>query len=47
MTVGVLVNFDGEAHGMIMFLLNMDDAKAIMSILIQRARKVRIICSVS
>lgn len=35
MTVGVLVNFDGEAHGMIMFLLNMDDAKAIMSILIQ------------
>lgn len=35
MTVGVLVNFDGEAHGMIMFLLNMEDAKAIMSILIQ------------
>ncbi|HVI40487.1 MAG TPA: chemotaxis protein CheC, partial [Anaerovoracaceae bacterium] len=35
MTVGVLVNFDGEAHGMIMLLLNMDDAKAIMSILIQ------------
>lgn len=35
MTVGVLVNFDGEAHGMIMFLLNMEDAKGIMSILIQ------------
>lgn len=35
MTVGVLVNFDGEAHGMIMFLLNMEDAKAIMGILIQ------------
>lgn len=35
MTVGVLVNFDGEANGMIMFLLNMEDAKAIMSILIQ------------
>ena len=35
MTVGVLVNFDGEAHGMIMFLLIMEDGKAIMSILIQ------------
>lgn len=35
MTVGVLVNFDGEARGMVMFLLNMEDAKAIMSILIQ------------
>ncbi len=35
MTVGVLVNFEGEAHGMIMFLLNMEDAKGIMSILIQ------------
>lgn len=35
MTVGVLVNFDGEASGMIMFLLNMEDAKAIMSILVQ------------
>ena len=35
MTVGVLVNFSGEANGMIMFLLNMEDAKAIMSILIQ------------
>ncbi len=35
MTVGVLVNFDGEAHGMIMFLLKMEDAKGIMSILIQ------------
>jgi chemotaxis protein CheC len=35
MTVGVLVNFEGEAHGMVMFLLSMEDAKAIMSILIQ------------
>lgn len=35
MTVGVLVNFDGEAHGMVMFLLNMEDAQAITSILIQ------------
>jgi chemotaxis protein CheC len=35
MTVGVLVNFSGEANGMIMFLLNMEDAKAIMSILIR------------
>lgn len=35
MTVGVLVNFSGEANGMIMFLLNMNDAQAIMSILIQ------------
>ena len=35
MTVGVLVNFDGEAHGMIMFLLKMEDAKGIMSILVQ------------
>ncbi|HWQ77398.1 MAG TPA: chemotaxis protein CheC [Anaerovoracaceae bacterium] len=35
MTVGVLVNFEGEARGMVMFLLNMEDAKAIMSILIQ------------
>jgi chemotaxis protein CheC len=35
MTVGVLLNYDGEANGMIMFLLNMEDAKGIMSILIQ------------
>lgn len=35
MTVGVLVNFEGEANGMIMFLLNMEDATGIMSILIQ------------
>jgi chemotaxis protein CheC len=35
MTVGVLVNFAGEANGMIMFLLNMEDATAITSILLQ------------
>jgi chemotaxis protein CheC len=35
MTVGVLVNFCGDANGMIMFLLNMNDASAIMSILMQ------------
>jgi chemotaxis protein CheC len=35
MTVGVLVNFSGEANGMIMFLLGMDDAKNITSILVQ------------
>jgi chemotaxis protein CheC len=34
MTVGVLVKFCGEADGMIMFLLDMEDAKGIMSILI-------------
>lgn len=34
MTVGVLVNFSGEAHGLIMFLLNMEDAKGIMDILV-------------
>ena len=34
MTVGVLVNFDGEAHGIIMFLLNMEDAKGIMKLLV-------------
>ncbi|MBR0597556.1 chemotaxis protein CheC [Sinanaerobacter chloroacetimidivorans] len=34
MTVGVLVNFSGEANGMIMFLLNMEDAKNIMDILV-------------
>ncbi|HML37296.1 MAG TPA: chemotaxis protein CheC [Bacillota bacterium] len=35
MTVGVLVNFSGEASGMIMFLLNIDDAKGVTSILLQ------------
>jgi len=35
MTVGVLLNFNGEANGMIMFLLNMQDAQAITNILIQ------------
>lgn len=37
MTVGVLVNFSGEAHGMIMFLLNMEDAEGIMDILLGEA----------
>jgi chemotaxis protein CheC len=35
MTVGVLVHFSGEANGMIMFLLGMDDAQNITSILVQ------------
>jgi chemotaxis protein CheC len=35
MTVGVLLNFSGEANGMIMFLLGMDDAQNITSILVQ------------
>lgn len=35
MTVGVLVNFSGEASGMIMLLLNIEDAKGVMSILVQ------------
>lgn len=34
MTVGVLVNFSGEASGMIMFLLNMEDAKGVTDILV-------------
>lgn len=34
MTVGVLVSFNGEANGMIMFLLNVEDAKSIMNILV-------------
>jgi chemotaxis protein CheC len=34
MTVAVLVSFSGDANGMIMFLLNMEDAKCIMDILI-------------
>jgi chemotaxis protein CheC len=34
MTVGVLVNFMGEANGMIMFLLEMEEAKGILKILI-------------
>lgn len=39
MTVGVLVNFSGEAHGMIMFLLNMADAEGIMDILLGEAEQ--------
>ncbi|PKM43558.1 MAG: CheY-P-specific phosphatase CheC [Firmicutes bacterium HGW-Firmicutes-6] len=35
MTVGVLVNYSGEANGIIMFLLNMEDAKRITNILVQ------------
>jgi chemotaxis protein CheC len=35
MTVGVLLNFSGEASGMIMFLLGMNDAQNITSILVQ------------
>jgi chemotaxis protein CheC len=34
MTVGVLLNFSGEASGMIMFLLGMDDAQNITGILV-------------
>lgn len=34
MTVAVLVNFSGDANGMIMFLLNVEDAKGIMDILV-------------
>ncbi|WKY48545.1 chemotaxis protein CheC [Eubacteriaceae bacterium ES3] len=34
MTVSVLVSFSGEAEGMIVFLINMEDAKRIMSLLI-------------
>ncbi len=34
MTVGVLVNYSGEANGIIMFLLDMEDAKSITNILI-------------
>ncbi|MDR1570894.1 MAG: chemotaxis protein CheC [Clostridiales Family XIII bacterium] len=34
MTVGVLLNFSGEANGLIMFLLGMDDAQNITSILV-------------
>jgi len=34
MTVGVLVNFLGEANGMIMFLLKMEEAREILEILI-------------
>ena len=34
MTIGVLVSFNGEANGMIMFLLNLEDAKSIMNILV-------------
>lgn len=35
MTVGVLVNFYGEANRMIMFLMKMEDAQKILSILLQ------------
>lgn len=35
MTVGVMLNCSGDANGMIMFLLNMDDAKQVMNILLQ------------
>ena len=35
MTVGVLFNFSGEAHGMIMFLMKIEDAKGIMDILVK------------
>jgi chemotaxis protein CheC len=35
MAVGVLLNFSGEANGMIMFLLQMEDAENITSILVQ------------
>ena len=35
MTVGVLVNYSGEANGIIMFLLDMEDAKSITNILMQ------------
>lgn len=41
MMVGVLVNFCGEANGMIMFLINMDDASAIMSLLLQEENCVK------
>jgi chemotaxis protein CheC len=35
MTVGVLLNFSGEANGMIMFLLKIEDAENITSILVE------------
>lgn len=35
MTMGVLVNFYGEANGMIMFLMKMEDTQKILSILLQ------------
>lgn len=35
MTVGVLINFSGEAEGMIMFLIGMEDTKRILNILLQ------------
>jgi chemotaxis protein CheC len=34
MTVSVLVSFSGEAEGMIVFLINMEDAKRVMSLLL-------------
>lgn len=35
MKVGVLLNFSGEANGMIMFLLNVEDSKKISEVLLQ------------
>ncbi len=35
MTVGVLIDFSGEANGMIMFLIGMKDAKAILEVLLR------------
>lgn len=35
MTVGVLIKYSGEGNGMIMFLLDMEDAKGITKILVQ------------
>ena len=35
MTVGVLINFSGEASGMIMFLIGMEDTKKILEILLR------------
>lgn len=35
MTVGVLINFFGEANGMIMFLISMNDAKGILEVLLR------------
>ena len=35
MTVGVLINYSGDGNGMIMFLLDMEDAKSVTDILVQ------------
>ncbi len=37
MTVGVLINYTGDGNGMIMFLLDMEDAKGITGILVDEA----------